>query len=101
MTVGDSVREVPEFARRMLAAFTASGAEFLTVAQLVEHLAVAEPERWHQWDDRPDRLRLSMAGTEIRRELAAAGLDVPTARPTGSATGYRLADLEAALSAEE
>ncbi|MEU4352807.1 hypothetical protein [Streptomyces sp. NPDC023838] len=86
--------------RLLLDAFATHGdPEALTIGQLADHLAAADPAVWGQWDGKPNRNLLF--GRELRKQLRAAGLDIPTARldtDPKRPTVYRLADVRGALS---
>lgn len=93
--------EVPEIGQRLRAAFaTHSDPEALSVVTIAEHLATYEPAVWRQWDDREERDRRAQLGKHLKAQLDAAGLDLVPDRISslpGRPTGYRLADLKAAL----
>ncbi|MGW5818041.1 hypothetical protein [Streptomyces noursei] len=95
------VDDLPPIGRLLRGAFAAAGdPDWLTVAQIADHLAVAAPDRWRQWDGRKDRL--AMVGRYLRADLRAAGLDVPRSRLESiehpdRPIAYRLADVTAAL----
>ncbi|WP_147472721.1 hypothetical protein [Streptomyces triticirhizae] len=97
---GPSLPEaMPEIGRLLLDAFDKAGRpEALTVAQLADHLAAADPAVWGRWEERRDRV--AMVGRTIRSHLRQAGLDIPTVRldTPGRPTAYRQADVHSALS---
>lgn len=91
--------DAPEIVRLLLNAFAAEGdPEALTVAQISGHLVAADPHTWGRWAEREDRS--SMIGRDIRTQIKAAGIDLPTVRlrAPGSPTAYRLADVRGTLS---
>ncbi|MFC1435992.1 hypothetical protein ACEZDB_35705 [Streptacidiphilus sp. N1-3] len=89
---------LPPFLALLRGFFAAEGdPEHLTVADLMEHLAAADPVRWTQWDARKDRL--TMGGKAIRAELAAVGCAATAVRINslpGRPSAYLLADLTTA-----
>lgn len=91
---------VPEIAALLLDIFAEEGnPQALTVAQLADHLAAADPATWGRWNGRTDRT--AMVGRTLKSRLKAAGLDVPTIRlgnETGRPAAYREADIRKALS---
>ncbi|MFE6743894.1 hypothetical protein [Streptomyces tubercidicus] len=94
--------ELPPIAEQLLGAFAAaSDPEWLTMTQIADHLAAADPARWGRWEGRPDRL--THVGKALRSELRKAGLDgIPRARLGADVdverpTVYRLADIREAL----
>ncbi|NUH42917.1 hypothetical protein HUF15_40580 [Streptomyces samsunensis] len=94
--------DTPEIIRQLLAAFSAhANPEYLTLAQLADHLAAADPATWGRWNGRPNRLL--MTGRTIQSHLRQADLDIPASRLSAEAdpkrpTVYRLADIQRALS---
>lgn len=94
--------ELPEIARLLLDAFaTHSNPEALTIGQLADALAAADPAVWGQWNGQKNRLL--MVGRTIKARLRDAGLDIPTVRIGADIdpkrpTAYRLADIRGALS---
>ncbi|MFG2533533.1 hypothetical protein [Streptomyces sp. NPDC048516] len=102
-TIAADAEQLPAIGRALLAAFTAAGSpDWLTLAQLADRLAADDPVTWGRWEGRDDRL--IMVGRTLRAELRRAGLDIPRQRldaETDAArpTVYRLADIEAALTA--
>ncbi|MEU2854519.1 hypothetical protein [Streptomyces syringium] len=92
---------VPEIVRLLLDAFTThSDPEVLTLAQLADYLAAADPAVWGKWDGQKNRLL--MVGRTLKSQLKAAGLDIPTGRLDAAVdpkrpTVYRLADIKGAL----
>lgn len=95
-----SATAVPAIAAQLLDAFaTHRDPEALTIAQLADHLAAADPATWGKWDGKPNRLL--MVGRTLKSHLKAAGLDIPTVRldtDPKRPTAYRLADIKGALS---
>ncbi|MGW7328129.1 hypothetical protein ACWGIU_05820 [Streptomyces sp. NPDC054840] len=91
---------VPPIAALLLAAFaTHSDPPVLTIAQLADYLSAADPATWAKWDGKTNRLQ--MVGRTIQSQLKAAGLTVATHRLDflpGKPAGYRLADIQGALS---
>ncbi|MFD8549775.1 ATP-binding protein [Streptomyces sp. NPDC059649] len=91
----------PAIARLLLGAFGAAGnPEWLTMAQLAQHLAAEDPDVWGRWDGRRDRLL--MVGRTLTAELNREGLTIPRTRLESDAdparpTVIRLADVLAAL----
>ena len=87
---------VPPFVSLLLDVFADAEAEELSVGQIMDALAVDDPQ-WTQWDARKDRL--AMGGREIKRRLKEAEVEVPTFRMDGPSrpTGYRLEEIRAAL----
>ncbi|GAB7058291.1 hypothetical protein JCM12681A_00010 [Streptomyces mexicanus] len=66
---------------------------------IADRLVAADPATWGRWEDRTDRL--ARIGSELKRQLRTAGVDVPTTRLSGvpgRPTAYRLSDLQDALS---
>ena len=97
----DAARDVPEIARLMLEFFAAEGnPDGLTVAQIADHLEVADPATWGRWTGRTDRV--TMIGRTLKAQFKKAGLDVPTVRldsAPGRPTRYLLADIREAIRA--
>ncbi|MCY0954131.1 hypothetical protein [Streptomyces sp. H27-S2] len=97
---GGTPRQLPPIAAHLLAAFaTHSDPEVLTISQLAEYLLAADPATWGKWEGKTNRLL--MIGRTIQSQLKAAGLTVATVRvdgPRGRPAGYRLADIQGALS---
>ncbi|GAA2970795.1 hypothetical protein GCM10010519_02520 [Streptomyces lactacystinicus] len=91
----------PAIALHLLGAFAEHGnPPHLTVAQILDHLRQADPERWERWDDREENTRLREAGKALARALRTSGLTLTSRRLTdlaGKPTGYRLADLRESL----
>ncbi|MGR8012208.1 hypothetical protein [Streptomyces hypolithicus] len=93
---------VPEIARLLLDAFaTHRDPEALTIGQLADHLAAADPAAWGRWDGQKNRLL--MVGRTLKTQLKAANLDIPADRLGAEVdpkrpTAYRLADIKGALS---
>lgn len=90
---------VPEIAEVLLSFFAEQGnPQALTVAQLADRLAAADPATWDRWNGRTDRL--AMVGRTLKDHLKKAGLNVPTTRLStvaGQPTAYWEADIRAAL----
>lgn len=91
--VPDAVR-ARQLAVLVREAFSRAGdPEVLTLAQILEHLAVVDPQTWRQWDGHPRRLAL--AGRMIAAIFRAGRLDMPNQRLRlpGRPTGYRLSQV--------
>ncbi|MBO8189191.1 ATP-binding protein [Streptomyces spirodelae] len=90
---------VPEIARLLLQIFAAeSDPEWLSVAQLADHLAKADRQEWGRWDGKHNRL--VMVGRTLRSHLKQAGLDVTPSRietHPDRPTVYYLADIKDAV----
>ncbi|MET9415357.1 hypothetical protein ABZY03_14470 [Streptomyces klenkii] len=92
---------VPEIARLLLDAFATHGNPgVLSLTQIADHLASADPATWRRWDGQKNRLL--MVGRTLKSKLKEAGLDIPTGRLDAATdpkrpTIYRLADIQEAL----
>lgn len=102
-TGGKSRTEPPGILRILHQAFVhESNPAHLTIGQIHDHLRKDDPERWGQWDDREDRIRLGMVARNLQKELADADVELESTRLTdvkGKPTVYLLEDVEAALAA--
>ncbi|MDX3232496.1 ATP-binding protein [Streptomyces sp. ME19-01-6] len=94
--------DAPQILRLLLKAFAAHGnPEYLTLTQLADHFAAADPATWGKWNGRPNRLL--MVGRTMQSHLRQAELDIQSTRlnheedPKRPAV-YRLADIQRALS---
>ncbi|MFI1205656.1 hypothetical protein ACH4VR_40605 [Streptomyces sp. NPDC020883] len=91
----------PAIVRQIVDAFAARGhPEWLTLAQIADHLVGADPAAWGQWEGRRDRL--NMVGRTIRSALRRAGVEIPCSRLDGlidrrRPTIYKLADVQRAV----
>ncbi|MEU7191736.1 hypothetical protein AB0A93_38835, partial [Streptomyces sp. NPDC045369] len=102
---------VPQIAKLLLHAFEAAGTpEALANGRLLDSLARQEPVEWGKWAAHVDRWkddpkgRLREGGKAVSRALKAAGLKLSSARLDEieeRPTGYRLADLRAAVASAE
>ncbi|GAO13039.1 hypothetical protein TPA0598_17_00200 [Streptomyces lydicamycinicus] len=101
-----AVAPATEIGRLFMDVFEAAEEEALPVGDILDHLAQAKPDTWGQWasdreqwaDDPAGRLR--EGGKAIGRAVRKEGLDLSSRRLEelpGRPTGYRLADLRAAL----
>jgi hypothetical protein len=94
-------RPTPDVLRLLREAFHRHGdPEWLTVDQVHAHLRATDPERWGQWDDRVDRVRLGMVARTLQRLLDDADVELSTTRltePKNKPTVYLLRDVEQAL----
>ncbi|MEU6299800.1 ATP-binding protein [Streptomyces erythrochromogenes] len=90
----------PAIVALLLAAFaTHSDPEMLTISQLGDYLVTVDPGTWAKWEGKKNRPL--MIGRTIQAHLKAAGLTVKSVRVTtlpNQPTGYRLADIQGALS---
>ncbi|QRX89935.1 hypothetical protein [Streptomyces noursei] len=90
----------PAVVRQIVDAFAARGhPEWLTLAQIADHLVGVDPAAWGQWEGRRDRL--NMVGRTIRSVLRRAGVEIPCSRLDGvidrrRPTIYKLADVQRA-----
>ncbi|MFE7617872.1 hypothetical protein [Streptomyces sp. NPDC057496] len=93
--------EAPEILRTLHEAFVrASNPEHLAIGRIHDHLRAADPGRWGQWDEQEDRVRLSLAARNLKKELTDAGIELESTRLSdakGKPTVYLLADVEEAL----
>ncbi|MFF3735169.1 hypothetical protein ACFYXM_34090 [Streptomyces sp. NPDC002476] len=95
--------EAPGILRTLREAFVReSEPEYLTIGQIHDHLRSHDPERWGQWDEKEDRIRLGLVARNVSKELADVGIELESIRLSdvrGKPTVYRLEDVEEALAA--
>ncbi|MFJ9551859.1 P-loop NTPase family protein [Streptomyces erythrochromogenes] len=99
-TTPAAAKTPPPIVALLLAAFaTHSDPEMLTVSQLGDYLVSVDPGTWGKWEGKKNRPL--MIGRTIQAHLKTAGLTVKSVRVTtlpNQPTGYRLADIQGALS---
>lgn len=90
----------PQIVCQLLDAFAAHGdPEWLTLAQIADHLAGADLATWGQWEGRHNRLM--MVGRTIRSALRRAKVQIPVGRLSAAIdpkrpTIYELVDIQRA-----
>ncbi|MFD5737919.1 hypothetical protein ACFWIY_34690 [Streptomyces sioyaensis] len=101
---GAAQTPVPEILSDLRDAFSLNeNPDFLTMDQIHDHLRTVDPDRWGQWDGRPDKDRLRELGKAVRRALQEARVEgLSSERLTeleGAPRGFRRAAVEEALEA--
>ncbi|MFF3129726.1 hypothetical protein ACFVRD_47945 [Streptomyces sp. NPDC057908] len=97
---GKALRSRPPILCHLLGTFAAHGdPEWLTMTQIADHLAVADPPTWNRWEGQQNRL--IMVGRTIRSALQRTKLNIAQERLSGAIdpkrpTIYKLTSIRSA-----